>query len=168
MDFDFKIQGFKEMDQLLNLLPEQVARKLADNAVRAGGNLLAKKVDEKAPGSIKGEIVVKKDKKSQHSVGYKIGVSKKVHIAHLIEFGTAPHKIATGKKSKRKKRNKKVLSDGSKFFGNEINHPGTKAEPFFRPALEENQAEYLKKVGQILARGLAREAARFTGRYKRR
>lgn len=40
----------------------------------------------------------------------------------LVANGTRPHVITA--------KNAKVLTNGSKFFGKKVNHPGTKANPF--------------------------------------
>lgn len=47
-----------------------------------------------------------------------------------VEFGTRPHTIAV--------RNARVLSDGKDVFGTIVNHPGTQAQPFMRPAGDQN------------------------------
>lgn len=44
-----------------------------------------------------------------------------------VEFGTKPHIIRI--------KDKKVLASKGQFFGTEIKHPGTEAQPFMRPAL---------------------------------
>lgn len=46
-----------------------------------------------------------------------------------VEYGTGPHVIRV--------RNKKVLhnAETGQFFGQVVNHPGTPAQPFMRPAL---------------------------------
>jgi hypothetical protein len=45
-----------------------------------------------------------------------------------IEWGTGPHIIRA--------KNAKVLTDGKSFFGKEVNHPGTTAQPFMRPSID--------------------------------
>lgn len=55
----------------------------------------------------------------------------KVEYALDVEFGTSPYVIEV--------KNKKVLAnkkDGI-IFGKKVNHPGTKAQPFLRPAMIE-------------------------------
>ena len=56
-------------------------------------------------------------------------LSTNVKYAAAIEFGTEPYVI--------KIKNKKVLADRKKgiIFGKKVQHPGTEAQPFFRPAL---------------------------------
>lgn len=51
---------------------------------------------------------------------------EKAWYARLVEFGSAPHTI--------KVKRKRTLSDGETFFGDEVQHPGTTAQPFFYPA----------------------------------
>lgn len=46
---------------------------------------------------------------------------------YYIEFGTQPHIIRV--------KNKKVLSDGKRFFGKEVMHPGTEPNPFIRTVI---------------------------------
>ena len=46
---------------------------------------------------------------------------------YYVEFGTKPHVI--------KVKEKKVLSDGKRFFGRKVNHPGTEAQPFIRSVI---------------------------------
>ena len=60
-----------------------------------------------------------------------------------IEFGTPPHTISV--------KNKRVLTDGKgKFFGKTVNHPGTQAKPFLRPALDENHKDAIFQKGLLL------------------
>lgn len=57
-----------------------------------------------------------------------IGTNKE--HAPYVEFGTRPHVITI--------KNAKALSDGKTIFGVRVNHPGTKAQPFMRPAMDRN------------------------------
>ncbi len=54
--------------------------------------------------------------------------SRDVKYAQMVEFGTRPHVI--------KPRNKQALSwPGAAHPVAQVNHPGTQAQPFLRPAL---------------------------------
>ena len=64
-----------------------------------------------------------------------------------IEFGTAPHVIQTTKY--RSLGNKNVG-----FFGKKVNHPGTQAKPFLRPALDENNRAILREIAAVIKLGL--------------
>lgn len=50
--------------------------------------------------------------------------------AHLVEFGTKPHRI--------RPKDKKALRIGGRFIG-EAKHPGAKAKPFMRPAADKTK-----------------------------
>ena len=54
-------------------------------------------------------------------------VGTPVDYAPDVEFGTAPHTIRI--------KDAKVLSNGKVFFGEEVHHPGTNANPFLRVSL---------------------------------
>ena len=58
--------------------------------------------------------------------------SMAMRIAHLVEFGTAPHSLARGSS-----RRKGIGQDRPPF------HPGTPAEPFMRPAFEAKKDDVL-------------------------
>ncbi|OKI04929.1 hypothetical protein A6A06_09545 [Streptomyces sp. CB02923] len=60
-------------------------------------------------------------------VGYEVGTN--VNYAAAVEYGTAPHVIVP--------KNKKALAwPGAAHPVTKVNHPGTAARPFLRPAVE--------------------------------
>lgn len=58
--------------------------------------------------------------------GNDYAVVANAEYAKYVEFGTNPHTISI--------KNASVLTDGKRFFGKSVKHPGTKAQPFLRPA----------------------------------
>lgn len=81
-----------------------------------------------------------------------VGVfGKESPLAHIVEFGTVAHRIATKKK--------RILADGQgRFFGRVVNHPGAREKPFLRPAADTTASEVVKVIGNALADGIEREA----------
>ena len=74
-----------------------------------------------------------------------VGVDKE-HAPH-VEFGTQPHIITV--------KSARVLSDGSQIFGVKVNHPGTPAQPFMRPAMDQNRTnatEIMKRELGVVAK----------------
>ncbi len=65
---------------------------------------------------------------------YRITVGTRVSYAGYVEYGTAPHVIRV--------RSAKVLTDGERFFGTQVNHPGTSPSPYLRPAIVEAVATW--------------------------
>jgi hypothetical protein len=63
-----------------------------------------------------------------------------VNYGSFIEFGTRPRTITTPKRS---------LSNGQVFFGKTVNHPGTKAYPFWRPAIKSTEQEAKKELKKL-------------------
>lgn len=61
---------------------------------------------------------------------YELATTKE--YAEAVEFGTAPHIIrpVNGKALKFK-------ADGKTIFAKKVNHPGTRAQPYFRPSLDQ-------------------------------
>ena len=61
----------------------------------------------------------------------KVVIGPNTDYAAYVEFGTKPHTIYP--------KNKKALVfvvNGNKVFAKKVNHPGTKAQPYVRPAFE--------------------------------
>ncbi len=62
--------------------------------------------------------------------------------APFVEFGTKPHKISA--------KNKKALTffvNGKKVTVRSVNHPGTRAQPFVRPAFD----QWVDSLGPLVA-----------------
>jgi len=84
------------------------------------------------------------------SIGFKVYETKSmvqigtpVEYGIFVEKGTVPHLILP--------KNARVLSwmgPAGRVFTMKVNHPGTAAQPFLTPAVEENTA----KIGQIVSR----------------
>ena len=75
--------------------------------------------------------------------GDKIKVGPTAPYAGYVEFGTAPHEI-------RPKKSDGVLRfqvNGRWVYAKVVQHPGTKAQPFVRPAFE----EWKKRLGPLVA-----------------
>jgi hypothetical protein len=68
-----------------------------------------------------------KMRSERHSEGGVIEVSNETEYGPYIEYGTKPHTITA--------KNAKVLTDGSNFFGQSVQHPGTAPKPMLAPAV---------------------------------
>lgn len=69
-------------------------------------------------------------------------LSANVEYAEAVEFGTKPHIITI--------QTKKVLADvkAGRIFGTRVQHPGTEAQPFMRPALFQVKNKDLKIISK--------------------
>jgi HK97 gp10 family phage protein len=87
-------------------------------------------------------------------VGSKRGKYSGAH-AYMVEFGTAPHEITVGKE-------KRTLAIPARqvILGRKVQHPGTSAQPFMRPAFDENAG----KVSEFYRQHWDRNVGRTVGR----
>jgi HK97 gp10 family phage protein len=84
--------------------------------------------------------IVSRAEGSGRSVGYVIGTN--VNYAAAVEYGTSPHVITP--------RNKRALYwPGAAHPVAKVNHPGTKAQPFLRPAIEMTEIYWRAHASQI-------------------
>jgi len=70
-----------------------------------------------------------------------------VEYAEDVEYGTRPHVI--------KPKNKQALhwkEGNTDIFAKEVHHPGTKAQPFFEPAVKKNEEKLDKKIDELIER----------------
>lgn len=66
---------------------------------------------------------------------------KTYNLGYLLENGTSPHLIEPV--------NAKMLHfviGGQDIFAKRVNHPGTKAQPHFKPALDKNRRTYKENI----------------------
>jgi HK97 gp10 family phage protein len=70
-----------------------------------------------------------------------------ISYAEAVEYGTRPHTI--------KPKNKQALhwkEGNTDFFAKEVHHPGTKAQPFFEPAVKKNEDKLDKELDKLIER----------------
>jgi HK97 gp10 family phage protein len=70
-----------------------------------------------------------------------------VKYAHLLEFGTRPHSLGKGDRLKRKGKKRKGKATQTRGAPR---HPGTQAQPFMRPALDQNKATCRRIIRSVL------------------
>lgn len=181
-----EVIGLKSLDRQLKKLPDAVLRKvvrpatsksmtpvLQDARKRAevikDTGLLAKSLGRKSKTYINRGVII-------HIIGPRTGFKKEVtrttelpdgrilirkmtadpaHYAHLVEFGTQAHMLGQGESVRKGTRN--VFDAGGM-------HPGTKAQPFMRPAFDNNESRILSIYRMELKKGVIREAHKLRGR----
>jgi HK97 gp10 family phage protein len=160
---EFTIHGANDLDKMLKELPAAVARRAAGNALRAAARVIRDEAKREVPvktGELRKAIKVITGQSTQRDTRIvHVGVfGKEAPLAHLIEFGSIAHRIAT--------RTKRVLVEiaTGTFFGREVQHPGTPERPFLRPAADAKARESLNVLGEALGTAIEREAVRLAGR----
>lgn len=84
--------------------------------------------------------IVSRAEGSGRSVGYVIGSN--VNYAAAVEYGTAPHVI-------KPKYKQALYWPGAAHPVAQVNHPGTRAQPFLRPAIEMTEIFWRANASQI-------------------
>lgn len=155
---DIKLKGGKKLAATLKLLDLKTERKFGMQALRAGARVIIKDARKRVPvktGLLRRRgFITKAAKGRRNEIVLTLGTrggKNAPWYAHLIEFGTKPRTI---------KARKAVLvnPESGQVFGKTVEHPGTRAKPFFRPALDENKTEVLEAIGKKLFDLLEKEA----------
>lgn len=149
------IKGLKALDAFLQQLPLKIERNILRGALRQGMNVI--KADAQfhldANGNVKTGLLRLGLKVSTVVKGGKAIAVLKVtgkhgYVAKWIEFGTVAHVI--------RGKNGKMLAFAGGLHRS-VNHPGTRPEPFMRPALDRRPSAVLIAVGEAIKKRLTKE-----------
>jgi HK97 gp10 family phage protein len=140
------VKGLSDLAAFLDQLPTKVQNNVMRGALRAG--MAPVRDDAKAYAAVATGLLRDGLKVSTRNKGGVVTASlkatgKHARVAHLVEFGTAAHRIAA--------KDGGALSFGGGFVQH-VDHPGARARPFLRPALDGQAqnaiiaaAEYMKE-----------------------
>lgn len=138
-----KITGAAELEKVLKKLPDRVAKKVVFGALRAGAGVIRREAKRLAPvasGLLKKEIRIFRPGKRSDTKRVK-GLNTGSNLL-IGTSGRAPHGHLV------------------EFGTHEM-----AAQPFLRPALDHQAGHALARMGQILGKGVEREARRLAGPY---
>lgn len=151
------IKGGKELQAFLNTLAPKIEQNIMRGALRAGAKVIAEEAKQNVSvksGDLRDSIRVgTKAKRGQVTATVKAG-NKKAYYTRFIEFGTAAHEI-------KPKDAKSLFFAG--MFGDLIAHPGNRAKPFMRPALDSKSNEAIEEVGKMISKRLTKEGINQSG-----
>jgi HK97 gp10 family phage protein len=143
-------KGLAELHAALNTLPATVERNILRSAMRQGGNVFMKKARENLAtgGSVDTGVLRKGIKVSTSAKGGTViakvrATGEHAYIAHWIESGVQAHSIKKGADA----------SSGHRPSDNP--HPGFRAKPFMRPALDTEMQAAIAAVGNSIKKTLA-------------
>jgi len=158
MNSGFKIQGAKELEFFLKTFPKKVEKRLLKGALSAAALPIkreAKKLAPKRTGTLKKAIKSRRVKGRRAAVQVYVERGKRAKndawYAHIIEEGAKPH-IIKGRKGR-------GLTIGGRTVQS-VKHPGVKARPFMRPALETQARTAIGQFGKKLAMLIERELSK--------
>jgi HK97 gp10 family phage protein len=124
------IGGGRELDQLLQTLPAKIHKNILRAALRAGAAVVREEARNQVPvasGALRRSIrITTRAKRGETYASVKAG-GPIAYYAHMVEFGTRPHRIEAP-------ANSALNVEGS--ARREVDHPGSRARPFMRPAAD--------------------------------
>jgi HK97 gp10 family phage protein len=169
------IKGGAELQKFLDQLPAKMEANVMRSALRAGAKVIADEAKANVPvkdGDLRDSIKVStRLSRGVVTATVKAG-SKKAWYWRFVEFGTASHYISVqesekpintrrganfGKAVSMTTINRNVLRIGSRFIGPTVMHPGAKARPFMRPALDGKANDALEAVGEAIKKRLTKQ-----------
>lgn len=150
-----RIKGGPELQKILDELPVRMERNFLRAGLRAGGAVVrdeARKNINNVTGALSKSVRVSTRSRGGQVKAIVRAGNKEAFYAHMVEFGTAPHMLNKGVDNK-----SKVLNIAGNLVGGKVMHPGAKAKPFLRPAVDENQSQIVKAVGERIKARIAKE-----------
>lgn len=172
-----KFKGGKELQDMLNTLPARIERNIIRSAIRQGAKVIEEEAKRRVPvnsGDLRDSIRVStRSRRGQAIATIKAG-DENAFYAHMVEFGTAPHWITIEEGARLKRMTRRGLRSfgiktlnqmagrgslviGTNFIGASVAHPGARAKPFMRPAIDEKQDEAIRAVGEQIRKRLTKE-----------
>lgn len=140
------VRGRDYLQRYMDKLPQEIEAKLLRGAGRAGGKVVADDARERTLSEeVRDNIVVKVSSRDGRIV-VRITVRQgwSYSLAVWEEWGTEPHFIKVAEDQRQGRsigRINKLVKEGSlvingQFVGDTVHHPGARAAPFLRPALD--------------------------------
>lgn len=166
------IKGFKELEAALKAFPIKVAQMIERKATLAGAAIVRdaarSNFDSLAyrglgvyarSGLTRKKIRARKLKtSSQWMTKYGVGISR---YGMFVELGTKGHSIAAKRKKLLARWNLTMqggmVDESYTIFGKKVEHPGTGAKPFLRPAFYNNIERIIEAERRALAEMIEKE-----------
>lgn len=125
-----EVLGTRELADFMETLPGKIQKNAQRTALRAGAKVVLDEVKQRIPVA-SGELlasarITSRAKGADVSASVKVG-NAKAWYAHLVEFGTRPHKISAPPGSALNVNGTVTRS---------VDHPGIQGRPFMRPAAD--------------------------------
>lgn len=145
MTIDISVTGDKELQRILNRLPDKLQKKIARNAIRKS----AKRARDRIVANIR-KLNLIKTGRLLAAFEYAPIRSQSSTPRSLIRIGVGfPYREQLG------------ISPDDKYFypaALEFGHPRAPAYPFMRPAIDEHKQEEFATIGKDIGEGVIRAA----------
>ena len=138
LDYD-NSEFYKKIDDLVINTPNDLKKVVSDTANDIANSAKSNiKVNSYKTGALYNSVNIT-------NTGYEAIIKADAKHAPYIELGTKPHMIYPKSASVLKFNIK-----GKTVFSSKVRHPGTKAKPFLKPAVDENTEKFIKRIEEVL------------------
>jgi hypothetical protein len=144
------VKGSADVKRFLAAIPAVLETKVLRGAARAAANVVAEEAKLRSISqAVTNAITVRGRTKDGRIVAKVQVVGKGSYLAPWLEYGTAPHLISVSDKAREGRSVNRInrlaregsLVIGGQFVGESVQHPGARAHPFLRPALDSQEVE---------------------------
>ena len=150
MQDTFHVKGLSALGKALATLAPRIERNVLRGALRAGMKpvqLAARSNAAKATGALAKGLRISTDGRKGKVYARLKTSGKHDYIARFVEFGTAPHTISG--------RNGGMLRIAGGAIVPSVAHPGARAVPFMRPAIDTQAEPAVQAVANYIRNRLA-------------
>ncbi len=159
------VKGRAAVSKFLSQLPEDIANKLLRGAARTAANVIADEARDRSISSEVSAAIKVSTKREGGRIIAKVQVKGDgAYIAPWLEYGTDPHFISVDdsqragmsvrKVNERTKEGALVIN--GQFVGTTVWHPGARAHPFLRPALDMKEADAIRAGQEFITSRVTR------------
>lgn len=152
-----QIEGLDELNEALDGIPEKISRKIVLDALKDAASPMVEEARSLAPverGILRDKIEVRPMRRRRF--GSEVSIGAFSPHAHLVENGTAPHRIDAKPGS--------VLRAVNGILGMTVEHPGARPQPFFRPAWAMTSRQVYENIKDSLRGAIERASERYRRR----
>lgn len=149
------VSGLDALNKALQELPVKIERNALRGALRAGQKEIADLARSRVPvasGELRKSIRIKTSARGGKVTATVVAGNRKAWYAHLVEWGTRVHTIRGTANT-----GLKFLSKVGVVVRNAVEHPGARAKPFMRPALDAGQRPALEAFAAYMRRRIDKE-----------
>ena len=141
---EVRVDGLAALEKALNELPQKIERNIVRSALRAGLKGIRAEAQARVPvksGELRNSIRVTAKLVKGQPVAAVVAGNKKAWYGHFVEFGTGGNYEGTGKSVGgpyviKAKNKKSLFLQGGGHPIKSVTHPGSRAQPFMRPAFD--------------------------------
>lgn len=157
-----KLKGVGDLKKKFAKLAAKAQNKIGRRGLAEAAKVYRKEMRTRAPkdtGKLRKSIRYKIRRQRRGLFRGRVGVTGEAYYARFIEYGSSPHRIpskTTGRGRNKKESTARVSFDGGVYIS--VQHPGTAAKPFIRPAFDAATKKAIEASKKKLWEGIREEA----------